>query len=200
MARRKLKPTLRAWVMSLMLVLMACETEPKYNTYYDCYFVFMANLYPTSALTRAVSSPGDFVIVKPTTERGVTHLHLTPNRGTWAATDLDLVMNTAIGNQRINYNRMGANRGLIIGSSNFFGRKAYDLQCPNCLEDYGVAKYELSWTQDGNYLECSNCKRVYQADNDDGIPVAGAKKGDKMLIQYRNVNYNEAEGRLVVSN
>ena len=184
----------------LSVVLVACDADTKYNTTYPCNFVFFTNIYPTSALTKAVNNPGEFVIVKPQIEQGVTHLILTPNHGTWAQSDVDLMMRTAINNERLSYNSMGAGRGLIIGRSNFYGLKAYDLQCPNCLADYGMPKYELHWTNDGRYLMCNNCKRVYQADNDDGIVVEGGKKGDKMLIQYRNVSYSSTEGRLYVHN
>lgn len=194
---KKMRKTL---LFIAICLLTACGEDTKYNTYYPCNFVFFTNLYPTSALSRAVASPGEFVIVKPAVRQGVTHLLLTPNHGKWASTDLDLAMQTAIGNERLNYAAMGAARGLIIGCSNFFGLKAYDLQCPNCLAQYNTPKQELSWTNDGNQLECKLCHRIYQCDNDDGIIVGGGAKGDKSLIQYRTVTYNQAEGRLFVHN
>ena len=49
---------------------MACSAENKYNTYYPVNFVFFTSLYPTSALTRAVGSPGMFCIVKPRPTKG----------------------------------------------------------------------------------------------------------------------------------
>ena len=183
-----------------IIFLTACSAENKYNTYYPVSFVFFTSLYPTSALTRAVGSPGMFCIVKPYTSQGVTHLKLTPNQGSWQASDLDLVMRTAIGNEKLSYTSMGAGRGLVIGHSNSFGLKAYDLQCPNCLEEYGAAKYELHWTKNGRFLECDKCKRVYNQDNDDGYIAENGHDGDKMLIQYRYVNFNSTEGRLVVHN
>lgn len=182
------------------MVLWACDADTKYNTYYPCNFVFFTNLYPTSALTRAVNNPGEFVIVKPVTIQGATHLRLTPNHGSWAESDLDLIMRTAIGNERLSYGSMGAGRGLVIGKSNFFGLKAYDLQCPNCLAAHDMPKYELHWVEDGRYLACNVCKRAYQPDNDDGIVVSGGQKNDKMLIQYRSISYNATEGRLFVHN
>ena len=190
----------RLIALVLMGLFMACGVDNKYNTYYPVNFVFFTNIYPTSALTRAVESPGMFCIVKPSSERGVTHLKLTPNQGKWEAPDLNLVMNTAIGNEKLSYNNMGAGKGLIIGHSNAFGLKAFDLQCPNCLEEYGMPKYELHWTDNGRYLECAKCKRVYNQDNDDGYIVRNGHDGDKMLIQYRYVVHNPVDGRLVVHN
>lgn len=186
----------RLIALVLMGLFMACGVDNKYNTYYPVNFVFFTNIYPTSALTRAVESPGMFCIVKPSSERGVTHLKLTPNQGKWEAPDLDLVMNI----DKLSYNNMGAGKGLIIGHSNAFGLKAFDLQCPNCLEEYGMPKYELHWTDNGRYLECAKCKRVYNQDNDDGYIVRNGHDGDKMLIQYRYVVHNPVDGRLVVHN
>ncbi|MBQ9669361.1 MAG: hypothetical protein IJV45_11580 [Prevotella sp.] len=190
---------LSAWVVAAVM-LMACETDTKYNTQYPCNFVFFTNIYPTSALTRAVNNPGEFCIVEPETVQGVVHLKLRPNHGTWAAADLDLTMRTAINNERLSYGSMGAGRGLIIGRSNFFGLKAYDLQCPNCLDELGAPRAPLDWADDGRYLECARCHRVYNQDNDDGTIVSNGKKGDHLLIQYRSVNYNATDGRLYVHN
>jgi len=194
------KCSVKLWLLLLTGLLYACDADMKYNTTYPCNFVFFTYIYPTSALTHALNNTGQFVIVKPKNVGGVTHLVLTPNHGSWDSADLDLAMRTAIGNEKLSYNSMGAGRGLIIGRSNFYGLKAYDLQCPNCLNNFGSPKYELQWTDDGNYLTCNTCKRVYMADNDEGLVVEGGQKGDKMLIQYRNVSYNSTEGRLYVHN
>lgn len=186
--------------MLICLLLAACEADNKYNTYYPCNFVFFTKNHPTSALTRAISNPGEFVIVRPETQQGVVHLKLAPNHGTWAESDIDLDMRTAIENERQNYSNMGAGRGLVIGRSNFFGLKAYDLQCPNCLKEYELARYPLQWADGGRHLECKQCKRAYDPDNDVGIVVANGQKGDEMLIQYRYISYDEATGRLHVHN
>ena len=114
-------------LLLLTLVLYACEVDNLYSSYY-CNFMFQANLYPTSALTNAItSSGGNFCIVKAVLEKGVWHLKLTPNQGSFADSDLDLTMNTAIGNERINYNTMGRKRGLIIG------RTYSGVRCALCL-------------------------------------------------------------------
>ncbi len=171
----------------------ACQADNMYSTNY-CNFVFFANLYPSSALTRAVGSTGgDFCIVKAVVEQGVTHLKLTPNRGSYAATDLDLVMSTAIAGERITYVAMGQKRGLIIGRSVYGQLKAYDLQCPNC--DFN---YELHWAELAQELQCSKCKRIYNIDGDYGYVKSGEK--GMALAQYRNVVYNMQDGRLVVRN
>jgi hypothetical protein len=159
-----------------------------------CNFVFFAGLYPTSALTRAVGGTGgDFCIVKAVYENGATHLKLTPNRGSFAQTDLDLTMNTAITGERISYGAMGYRQGLIIGRSLDGQLKAYDLQCPNCDHNY-----ELQWSTLATELTCKKCRRIYNIDGDYGY----VKSGDKgvALTQYRTVIYSPQDGRLVVRN
>ena len=159
---------------------------------HDCYFTFQASMFPSSALTRSVGSTGgNFCIVKAVMERGVTHLKLTPNQGTYASTDLDLTMSTAVNGRAISYTRMGYKQGLIIGRSSFGQLRAYDLQCPNC--DFN---YELKWK--GIYeLQCSKCNRIYNINGNEGYVQSGDKGHNLALYKY--VTYNEFDGVLIVS-
>ena len=181
-------------LLSLLLVLLcACEADNLYSSSY-CNFIFQASLYPTSALTISVaSSGGNFCIVKAVLENGVYHLKLTPNQGSYANSDLDLTMNTAIGNERINYNTMGKKRGLIIGRTYSGVLCAYDLQCPYC--DYNS---ELKWADSPHDLKCNKCKRVYNIYSE----YSTVKNGDKgrALEQYKRVTYNQEQGILYVQN
>jgi hypothetical protein len=175
------------------LLLIACDADNMYSSVY-CNFVFLTNLYPSCALTRAVGSGGgDFCIVKATVEHGVTHLKLTPNRGTYAATDLDLTMSTAITAERISYASMGRRQGLIIGRSVYGQLRAYDLLCPNCNFDQ-----ELRWAKQVTELVCDKCERIYNIDGENGYVKSGDK--GRALDQYKNVYYSELDGRLVVRN
>ena len=160
-----------------------------------CRFTFNTTTYPSSALTRAVASGGcDFCIVKATYKNGVPHLQLTPNRGTYAATDLDLTMNTAISGERISYASMGYRQGLIIGRSVYGQLRCYDLTCPNCDNNY-----DLQWSkQNATDLQCQKCKRTYNIDGEFGY----VKEGEQghALTQYRNIRYMPDNGLLIVSN
>ncbi len=180
-------------LLSVFLV-SSCETDTMYSSAY-CRFTFNTSQYPSSALTRAVGSTGgDFCIVKATERRGVTHLLLTPNRGTYAPSDLDLTMNTAISGERISYAHMGYQKGLIIGRSLYGQLRCYDLQCPNCDNNH-----ELQW--DTNHqldLKCTKCHRTYNIDGEYGYPKDG-EKGHNLTL-YRNVNYMPDNGLLIVSN
>lgn len=180
-------------LFSLILLLSAsCETDNMFSSH-DCYFVFQASIFPSSALTRSVGSTGgNFCIVKAVMERGVTHLKLTPNQGTYASTDLDLTMSTAVNGRPISYTRMGYKQGLIVGRSPFGQLKAYDLQCPNC--DFN---YELKW-KDIYELQCGKCNRTYNINGNEGYVQSGDKGHN--LAMYKYVTYNEFDGMLVVSN
>lgn len=177
----------------LVCLLCACETDNMYSNAY-CRFVFDTKLYPTCALTRAVGSTGgDFCIVKAVSQRGVTHLILKPNRGSFASTDLDLTMNAAISNERVSYAAMGYRQGLIIGRSLFGQLRAYDLQCPNCEN-----AYELSWGSSYTELQCGKCHRIYNIDGEYGYVKEG-EQGHALTL-YRNVSFSPDKGILVVSN
>ena len=177
----------------ILLLFWSCETDNLYSSAY-CNFVFQANIYPTSALTRAVGGTGgDFCIVKAVMEKGVWHLKLTPNQGSYDKTDLDLTMSTAIGNERISYTGMGYKQGLIIGRTYSGVLRAYDLQCPNCDNNY-----ELQWGDNPQELRCNKCHRVYDIYSE----YSYVKSGDQghALTMYRYVNYNQQQGRLTVNN
>lgn len=178
----------------MLCMLTACETDNMYSNAY-CRFTFNASLYPSSALTRAIGSAGgDFCMVKAVSRNGATHLLLTPNRGSFAATDLDLTMNTAITGERISYAGMGYRQGLIIGRSLYGQLRCYDLMCPNCDHNH-----ELRWSSEQALdLECTKCHRTYNIDGEYGY----VKSGDKgvILTLYRNVDYSPIKGILIVSN
>ncbi len=179
-------------LVSLLLLLCAsCDSDTMYSSH-DCYFVFHASIFPSCALTRSVgSASGNFCIVKAVMERGVTHLKLTPNQGTYASTDLDLTMSTAVNGRAISYTRMGYKQGLIIGRSSFGQLRAYDLQCPNC--DFN---YELKWKSIYE-LQCSKCNRIYNINGNEGYVQSGDKGHNLALYKY--VTYNEFDGILIVS-
>ena len=180
-------------LLLLLLLLCGCEVDNQYSSTY-CNFMFQASLYPTSALTNAIaSSGGNFCIVKAVQEKGVWHLKLTPNQGSFAASDLDLTMTTAIGNERINYNAMGRKRGLIIGRTYSGVLCAYDLLCPNC--DFNS---ELKWADAPQELRCNKCKRVYSIYSEYSIVKTGEE--GHTLEQYKRVSYNPERGILSVQN
>ena len=169
----------RAFCLLLVLVLLAaCTEDTKYSRSYPCSFIFQAGSHSTSLLTRALGNAGTFVIVTATQRQGVTHLLVTGADGG----SEDIAMTTVIENERTSYQNMGANRSLIIGLSNFDGLKAYDRQCPNCLEKLGGINHPLSFSDNGQTVTCSKCHTIYNL-NAEGMPING-QQGDHALLQY----------------
>lgn len=173
--------------LPLFLLLAACTAEPRFSTQYPCSFVFYASSHLNSALTLAVGNAGQFCIVEPQLKNGVTHLILTPNTGTWTKDQTDVPLVTAIENDRLSYDRMGANKRLIIGASKFNGLRAFDGQCPNCLANGSTTNRPLSWADKGQLLECQKCGVKYNP-NAEGIPLNGQDDTPR-LIEYR-AEYN----------
>lgn len=188
-----IKKTLSFLMISFLLT--GCtETDNLYSSAY-CYFTFNTSLYPSSALTRAVAGGGgDFCMVKASYINGVPHLRLTPNRGTYAATDLNLTMSTAISDRPNSYAAMGYRQGLIIGRS-FDGQlRCYDLTCPNCDNTP-----DLTWSQQSaTDLQCPKCQRIYNIDGEYGYVKEGGQ--GHALTQYRNARYTPDNGLLIISN
>jgi hypothetical protein len=174
-------------LLLLLLTLGGCQGEQQFSTRYPCSFVFYASNHPNSALTLCVGNAGQMCIVEPRPVGGVTHLLMTPNVGTWTADQTDVAMLTAIENDRLSYERMGANQRLIIGMSHFSGLKAFDGQCPNCLENTSTPHHPLAWADKGQMLTCQRCSVTYNP-NAEGIPINGTE-GTPRLIEYR-VEYN----------
>ncbi len=160
------------------LLISSCDGEEKFSRKYPCSFVFQSQYHTTSLLTRSLGNPGMFVIVSATQRQGVTHLLVSTSDGQ----SEDIAMTTAIENDRTYYENMGANRSLIIGLSNFDGLKAYDRQCPNCLEERSGSSFPLAFSKDGQSVSCSTCQRTYNL-NAEGMPQNG-QQGDHALLQY----------------
>ena len=125
---------------------LSCDSaDDRYSRQYACSFVFQAQYHATSQLTLCLTNPGSFVIVSATTRQGVTHLQVSTNAGKQE----DIAMTTAVENERTYYERMGANRSLIVGCTSvpdFDGSylKAFDRQCPNCLERLAPLRAQLA--------------------------------------------------------
>jgi hypothetical protein len=166
----------------VFLLLSSCTEDTKYSNAYLCSFVFYTQNHPTSLLTRALGNVGTFVIVTSTQRQGINHLMITAGGSNETE---DIPMTTAIENERVNYKDMGANRSLIVGLSNFDGLKAYDRQCPNCMEAHGGTNYPLSFSDNGQSVTCPKCHTIYNL-NAEGMPTNG-QQGNHALLQYKVV-------------
>lgn len=168
------------WLCSLgvaavaAMLLAACtKADSEYNTDYYTYFVYDTNLHQGDALWTAVQplSVYQFVIVSKNSR---TNVHLLTPAG--KQTDITVTTETEA---RPNYS-LGAYNGLIIGRDANYQLMAFDRQCPNCLADYGLYKYALSFKDNGMSVYCSHCKRTYSLTNG-GYPDTDGRK----LLRYK---------------
>ena len=162
-----------------MIALCACDkAENRFSTEYTCNFVFYTKYHNTSILTRVLDTPGLFVYVEVQGRQGISHVLVYPNNGDAME---DIPLTTEIEN-RYNYDNIGANRSIIIGCTTTSEWRAYDRQCPYCLDTYSGTSFPLSWTDNGQAVYCKNCKRTYNL-------TYGASTDGHRLIEYR-VRYN----------
>ena len=180
-----MKKTLKLVLLALCVMLSGCDADDRYDSPYECNFLFYTSYHLNSPLTLALGNPGHFVTVEKKVVNGGIHIVQTTNYGQ----SEDLVISSDKETIPLRYAALGAHQRLIIGCTEFNGLRAYDGQCSNCLNQLGGLNYPLQWIQIGRKLQCTHCQRVYDP-NADGIPIENAQKGDLALYQYI-VSYNE---------
>lgn len=136
-------------------MLTACGADSQYSTTYPCNFYFDTGKHPTSILTRSLSNPGMWNFVSVRQSQGINHVIVNPNSGETE----DIPMTTELENNRVSYDHLGADNGIIVGCSNFSGIRAYDRHCPNCLDKAKNSK--LDWDENNQMVKCPSCKLVY---------------------------------------
>ena len=156
------------------LLFAACnKAEDRYSTAYACNFVFRADYHPTSILTRVLDNPGLFARVTVQKKSGIYHITVVPNSGD---AQEDIPLTTEIEN-RYNYDNIGANKSLIIGCTTTSEWRAYDSQCPYCMENYAGVNFPLSWADNGQAVTCARCSRKYNL-------TYGASTDGHRLLEY----------------
>lgn len=160
----------------LLLLLGACTGEEQYSTKYPCNFIFYTGYHPSSILNGITTNAGTFVIVSVKRVNGLHHVCVNRNDG---GADEDWSMTTEIENNRLSYDNLGANKALIIGCTTAMEPKAYDRQCPYCLENQSGVNHPLTWTDGGRMVECAKCGRKYY------LNANGASADGYRLEQYR---------------
>ena len=180
--KRYLLPSLcgRGWGVGLVcLILFSCVTDDfEYEKKYQCYFTFDCGIHQGTTLQNCLNpiSPGVFCMVWSQYSGGVNHIQIQ----LYNKQAEDVAITTDIERRRSCV--LGANNGLVIGCSTLYEGQlyAFDRQCPNCANN-GTLK-ALQWENNGLWLKCPKCERVYDLNNN-GFIVKG-ESGDK-LMRYR---------------
>ena len=165
-------------------LLFSCDADNEYDTDHRCFFTFDTSLHITSFIKNALNplAPGIFVWVYTSQKSGVMVVNAQLNDGKTSSAD-------NITSAKENYTTyiLGMNNGLFIGYSSLGnGLFAFDRQCPNCVSDYNLYKYPLTWANNGQWVRCGQCQRTYDLNNF-GVIIDGEK--GKKLIRYQ-ANYN----------
>lgn len=158
-----------------MPLLMACSADAQYSSTYPCNFYFDTGKHPTSILTRSLSNPGMWTFVSVRQSQGINHVMVTPNNGDAE----DIPMTTELENNRVNYNNLGADNGIIVGCSSFSGIKAYDRQCPRCLDK--TKNSPLNWDENKQMVKCPSCQSVYM------LETGSCTTASIRLLEYKVV-------------
>lgn len=170
--------TRRLWllVLATCVLLTACNEENSVYRDYRCYFVFDTTLHPAPChLTSAMGNTGHFLIVKTQMKEGIRHILTTRNYDQATET---VKLSTVKENQTSCL--LGAGGAIIIGRSSYTGLlMAYEGQCANCLDNFGGTSYPLTWSKNGQQLNCDRCKRSYDVNN--GV-VASGEAGRQLYI------------------
>lgn len=158
-------------------VVTSCDKAEERFSNRPCYFLFRADYHPASILARVLNNPGMFVNVKTQSRQGIRYIMVSAPFDI-SADDKNMALTTDIEN-RYSYT-LGANNSLIIGCSVTNEWRAYDGQCPYCLDNHSTTNFPLSWTENGNghTVTCNNCKRTYNLNY-------GTSDDGHRLVEYR---------------
>ena len=168
-----------------LLILSSCDKiENSVYRNYKCYFVFDTTLHAAdNHLTMAMGNTGHFLIVQDFMSSGIRCIRTIRN---YDKDTLITRLTTQKESQTACY--LGANNAIIIGRSTYTGQLiAYEGQCSNCLNNYGGTNYPLTWSDNGQHLNCARCKRSYDVSN--GVVAAG--EGGRQLYVY-NASFDGA--------
>ena len=120
--------------------LTSCGAEDSISRRFLCRFTFHTQNHPGNTLEIALNGFGTYTFVSASYKNNIWHIYSTPNDGRNKPEDIRITASTELQYAKV-YN-LGANNGIIIGNSNFNKYRAYDRQCPNCIDQYGG--YQLS--------------------------------------------------------
>ncbi|WP_285822101.1 hypothetical protein [Xylanibacter muris] len=175
-----------ACMIFLFCMISCSKDENRFSRDYPCSFTFFTEYHQTSDLAKILNNPGLFVIVTSRQVNGITQLTVAHGYDNKPET----IKLTTEKERRFDYTNMGANRSIIIGCTSFSEQRAYDAQCPYCLDTKSGVDYPLAFIDNGQKVKCSVCNRIYELTN--GTCISGATTNESMrLKEYRVKVYME---------
>ena len=161
-----------------LIVFVSCGGSEYEYSNHRAYFVFDNQQHLNPALTSAMNAMVPGIFCRISVLNGA-RLDFTTNQGMSESSDL-----TAYELQRTIILGAYNGSGIIVGFGSLNNPPtfyAYDAQCPNCYEENGMPRYQLTMSTIGQ-ASCKQCGRSYDMNND-GIVCVGID--GKKLIRYR---------------
>lgn len=165
---------------AFILAATSCTEDAEYTTEYQCFFIYDLNLHNTSIINNAVNpvSLGVFARVSSIPKNGMRCIVSELNDGKTKEQEM-ITTERELRQTCI----LGCANGIYVGNSSLGGGLyAFDAQCPNCVKQFNLYKYPLSWDSNGSWVKCNNCGRKYDLNNN-GFIVEGGK--GQHLFRYK---------------
>ena len=166
--------------LSLLIFATSCSDDAEFTTEYQCFFLYDTNIHNTSIIKNAINpaSSGTFVKISSVPKNGLRCIVSELNDGKTKENEMITtereMRQTCI---------LGCANGIIVGMSTLGGGLyAFDAQCPNCVKQYSLYKYPLTWNNNGNWVKCTHCGRKYDLNNN-GFIIEGEKGSH--LFRYK---------------
>ncbi len=179
-----------------MALASSCEGEVQ-NEY--CQYQARLNYDPTIAplppLQAAITGANTFAFVSMPASEANKYYRLQAQLYGGEAQTVNVTTATAVRTLPV----LGINNstGLVVGNSSLQSDNPYvfDRVCPNCYAEHRNTKYQLTFTNSGQSLYCSTCKRTYGLLNA-GVVTSG-DSGSKLFRYHATAT---AAGGIVISN
>ena len=170
------------------------ETQNEYSQY-QAYLNYDPTIAPLPPLQAAITGANTFACVSMLRSETGKYYQLSAQLYGGEAQTVNVTTATAVRTMPV----LGVNNstGLVVGNSSLQSDNPYvfDRVCPNCYAESRTKKYQLEFTNSGQSLYCSKCKRTY------GLLNAGViTSGDsgKKLERYHATT--TAVGGIIISN
>ena len=163
--------------------LTSCGAEDSISRRFLCRFTFHTQNHPGNTLETALNGFGTYTFVSASYKNNIWHIYSTPNDGRNKTEDIRITAATELQYAKV-YN-LGANNGIIIGNSNFNKYRAYDRQCPNCIDQYGGTNFPLNWNSaNSQQVICAKCHRIYDLEYGNIIDGADGSRLMEYSLSY----------------
>lgn len=167
-----------------VVLLAGCASDP-ISRKYPCRFMFYTQWHPTSMVVRALSGYNDFVRVSVGLQGGggAYVVNVSDRQGHTESNRLTNDMENYPFKSGIYMGAGGSMGAVLLGRTNFNGRVAWDVMCPNCTVSYST-QYQLRWTDNATQVKCPSCQRIYSLETGNILNGAEGHSLLRYIVTY----------------